>query len=48
MTTTTIGAARPRLSLLFGRNHAQSHQQPLRSPTLNAQELRRIVAETIG
>ncbi len=48
MTTITIGASRSKLSLPFGRNEAHPRNQLGRSPTLNAQELRRIVAETFG
>lgn len=48
MTLTTIGATRPRLSLQYGRPPASAQHELMRSPILNPQELRRIVAETIG
>jgi hypothetical protein len=48
MTLTTIGANRPRLSLQYGRTPTSARHELVRSPTLNPQELRRIVAETIG
>jgi hypothetical protein len=46
MTTESLAAPRPKLSLPFGRNPGERHMP--RSPTLTGSELRRIVTDLIG
>jgi len=46
MNVQTIGSHRPRLNLPFGRTRTANAER--KSPTLSAQELRRLVSEMLG